>query len=349
MLDYPRMFRAFLILLSLISAVAAASTPEACAVLPGAQVAPTSIGMKPAPVAALIQAAKDSGSTGFAVLKEGKFIAGFGEDKPIPIYSITKPVTGMAAGRLFTEGKWNDLDAAIGSLLPRFAGDPKGAITLRQLMSHTSGIRDARDASNRVLKEWNEAKDWVEASLQQPIEDPAGTVFRYNNQGPALVAAAVEHATGERLDRFVKRTIFEPLCIGGNTKWFTNRAGNQAAGYTGLSISALDLAKLGQLVLNRGLWGSTRVLSEEWIRNSALASSQDVAKGVGLLWFLDWEPKFPLPVVTYHTGDGGQHLLIFPNHGIVVARLRNSGNASDKQAMMNLGQLAANHLIKEQR
>ena len=67
------------------------------------------------------------------------------------------------------------------------------------------------------------------------------------------------------------------------------------------------------------------------------------------MWFLDWEPKFPLPAVIYHSGDGGQYLMIFPNHGIVVARFHNSGYATGKQAMGNLGQRVANDLVKEQR
>ena len=67
-------------------------------------------------------------------------------------------------GRMFTEGKWNDLDAPISTFLPELANDTKGAVTLRQLMSHTSGIKDARDENGRVLKEWNTAKDWLAGS-----------------------------------------------------------------------------------------------------------------------------------------------------------------------------------------
>ena len=339
--------RNFGLVLCLLSPSQAAPLGSGCEVVPSALASPESVGLKPGPVAALVQAARDADSNGFAVLKDGKLIAGFGEKRPVMSYSVTKAIVGMAAGRLFTEGKWTQLDAPLGTLLPEFAGDPKGEVTLRQLMSHTSGIRDARDAAGHVLKAWNEEKDWIQAARRQPMQEPPGTVFRYNNQGPALVAAAVERASGARLDRFLERTLFEPLCIGG-TRWNTDSAGH-AAGYTGLSISALNLAKLGQLILNCGQWGSTQVLSEDWVRQSALTSSQPVAKGVGLFWFLDWEPKFPLPVVVYHSGDGGQYLMIFPNHGIVVARLRNSGYASGKQAMGNLGQLIANHLIKEQR
>lgn len=326
----------------------AAPPPGACSVLPPTVTPPESIGLKSAPVAALVKAAKAAETGGFAVLKDGKLIAAFNEQQPYAIYSVTKPMVSIAAGRLFTEGRWTNLDAPLSSLLPPFDGDSKGAVTMRQLMSHTSGIRDARDANNRVLKEWNQAKDWVEAARRQPVQDPPGTVYRYNNLGPALIGAAVERAAGERLDRYLRRSVFDPLCIKDNTAWFTDAAGH-AAGYTGLTISAFDLAKIGQLILNQGEWGTKRILSAEWVRNSAFTSSQSVNTRVGLFWFMEWNPQFPLPLVVHHSGDGGQNLILFPNHGIVVARLRGSGDASEKQAMEDLAQLVANALIKEQR
>lgn len=126
-----------------------------------------------------------------------------------------------------------------------------------------------------------------------------------------------------RLDKFAERELFAPLCID-DYRWITDRAGH-AAGYMGLSLSATSLAKLGQLVLNRGMWNGTRVLSEEWIRMSAFEPSQTVRKSVGLLWFMALQPeRFPLPVLIKHDGDGGQELSLFPNHGIVGVRLRGS-------------------------
>ncbi len=318
-----------------------------CTVLPPTLSSPESLGLQPAPIAELVAAAKAAGTTGFAVLKDGKLIAAFNEHQPVPLYSITKAVTSLAAGRLFTEGKWTSIDAPLSALLPVSPTDPKGAVTLRQLMSHTSGIRDFRDDQDRVLQKWNRARDWPALALTRPIDTPPGTAYKYNNLGPALVAAAIEHTAGQRLDLFLRRTLFEPLCISKLT-WETDRSGH-AAGYAGLALSAFDLAKLGQLILNRGLWGSRRILSEEWVRQSAFTPSQSVMPAIGLLWFLEGSKDFPLPFVIHHTGDGGQRLYLFPNHNIVVARLRSGAAASDAQSMNNLAQIAADALIRRQR
>lgn len=299
----------------LISALLAAGPCE----FPKAQ--PEQAGLQPAQVRALIAKARHAGSEGFVILKDGQYIGGFGENEVRLLYSVTKPITGMAVGRLFTEGKWTDVDAPLASLLPEFARDPKGAVTLRQMMSHTSGIREPK------LPAWNQAADWLTAALRLPLESKPGAVYKYNNVPPQLTAIAVERAAGERMDRFVFRTLFQPLCIE-NFRWITDRAG-YAAGYTGLFLSAYDLAKLGHLVVSRGEWNGERLLSEEWIRQSALEPP-------GLLWFVK-------PDVTYHSGDGGQYLVVFPNHGIVVARVR---NGADKMEF-NLPRLAAQHLLNQ--
>jgi CubicO group peptidase (beta-lactamase class C family) len=301
---------------------------------------PEQVGLNPASVAAFLAFERKAGTYGLTIFKDGKRIAGFGETNVRMIYSVTKAVTSMAVGRLVTEGKWSDLDAPIGNYLSELKDDPKGVVTIRQLMSHTSGIRDARDENGHVLKEWNTARDWLAAAIAQPMENTPGLVFKYNNQGPVLIGAAVERTTGERLDKFVARTIFAPLCIT-DYRWLTDHAGHAGA-YTGLSLSALDLAKLGQLMLDRGSWHGARILSPEWVSESAFHASQTVNPKIGLIWFLQQDAGRPLPTIVSHSGDGGQYILLFPNQGIVVSRVR----SVDEVPGDNFPQRSADHLIR---
>jgi CubicO group peptidase (beta-lactamase class C family) len=280
---------------------------------------PEQVGLSPAGVEQFVAAARQAKSDGLAIFKNGRYVAGFGENKRRELRSVTKAVVGMAAGRLFTEGKFASLDDPLRKYVPALADDPKGAVTLRQLMSHTSGIRDARDASGRVLKSWNDSRDFVAAARALPMENTPGAEYKYNNQGPVWIAEAIERATGERLDKFIARTIFAPLCIK-EYDWWRDKTG-RPAGYTGLSLSAYDLAKLGQLLLNRGDWNGQRILSEDWVRQSAHVPSQSLNPRIGLFWFLTMQQQFPISTLTHHNGDGYQYLFFFPNHGVVVARV----------------------------
>lgn len=293
-----------------------------------------------AKVAALVAEFRRAGTDGLVILKGGKLLASFGEDKRLPLYSVTKAITGMAAGRLFTEQKWTNLETPLADLFPDLAQDPKANVTLRQLLSHTSGIADARDANGRVLKEWNKEPDWLAAARQRPMAEAPGTVFRYNNQGPVWIAAGIERATREPLARFVERTLFKPLCIE-KYSWLQDKAGHTGA-YTGLTLSAYDLAKLGQLMLARGKWNGAQLLSEGWVRQSALSAATPLNERMGLLWFLVPNPKYALPLAFFHSGDGGQYLAVFPNHDLVVARL----TTGEKDANFNLLQTVVDALIR---
>lgn len=148
----------------------------ACTALP--TVTPADAGFPPDFAASVTASAREADTDSLLILKDGKVAVSLGPDKRLNIYSVTKAVTSLLAGRLFTTGAWRDVDAPLSSLLPEFAGDPKGAVTLRQIMSHTSGIADARDANGRMSKSWNESRDWRAEALKQPMRDTPGTVYR---------------------------------------------------------------------------------------------------------------------------------------------------------------------------
>jgi CubicO group peptidase (beta-lactamase class C family) len=299
---------------------------------------PEEVGLRPAEVEAFLTAARAANSDGVAIFKNGRYAGGFGESQRRDLRSITKAIVGMAAGRMFTEGKWSNLDAPLRDYVRDLAGDPKGAVTLRQLLSHTSGIRDARNEKG-VLPEWNTARDWLAAAKAQPMEATPGVEYKYNNQGPVWIGAAIEETTGERLDKFLARTLFAPLCIS-RYDWVKDKTGRPAA-YRGLSLSAYDLAKLGQLIVNRGEWFGQRVLSEDWIRQSALQPSQQINPRIGLLWFLRMQPEFPVSAITHHNGDGFQWIAIFPNHQLVVTRVARADDRSEFPFL----ELAVKHLL----
>jgi CubicO group peptidase (beta-lactamase class C family) len=340
---------ALLLLAFVVSTRPAALAAGACPSSPfsAEPVRPESVGLQKEKLDQLVAEAKAAQTDAMVIFKDGKVVAAFGEKQPIQLYSITKAITGLAAGRLFTEGRWKDLDAPLQSFFPDLKDDPKASVTLRQLMTHTSGIRDARDGNGKVTKEWNEAKDWLKAARELPMQEPAGTAYRYNNQGPVWVAAAVEQSTGERLDQFLARTVFAPLCIE-RFSWLRDKAGH-TAGYTGLSLSAFDLAKIGQLILQRGKWGDQAILSEQWLMDSALAPATILGRPRGLLWASErsTQQNFPLPVSVGHTGDGGQYLIMLPNHGIVAVRLR-KGQDGGPAAMDGFAQALVRYLIPAQ-
>ena len=231
-------------------------------------------------LAKLQQAAKDSGSDALVIVKNGKLVVEdyFGrEPGPIEAMSVTKSIVNLAIGHLLDHGKLTSLDQPVSELYPEWQQGQKRAITLRHLLSHRSGLQ-----ANRTTQDIYASPDFVQLALCAELSDEPGTKFFYNNKAVNLLAGVVEKATGERLDRYLGKHVFEPLGIT-DFGWQLDPAGNPHA-MAGLQIRATDLAAIGQLLLDRGLWRGQRVISEQWIDQSMVAS--DDAGKCGLLWWL---------------------------------------------------------------
>jgi CubicO group peptidase (beta-lactamase class C family) len=294
----------FLPLLGLLAACAGAPPPAAPRPAPGAAPTPRTLsaapallpiarpaslpvgdpaaeGIDPAQLAALVERAAATSSDALVILKNGKLVGEwyFGKPRtPIETMSVTKSVVGLAVGLLIDEGKVASLDVPVHGLFPEWNQGRKRAITLRHLVDHTSGLQ--ADAATREIYA---SPDFVKLALAAELSEDSGSRFRYNNKAVNLLAGVVQSASGERLDRFLDRTLFQPIGIREH-EWELDKAGNPH-GMSGLGLHPVDLARIGQLMLWRGAWGGARVLSQDWVEAST-RPGQALSPTHSLLWWL---------------------------------------------------------------
>jgi CubicO group peptidase (beta-lactamase class C family) len=121
-----------------------------------------------------------------------------------------------------------------------------------------------------------------ENKLAADVASDPGTKFFYSNKPTNLLAGVVLRASAKPLDEYVAREIFAPLGITG-FGWSKDPVGNPL-GMAGLQISAIDFAKIGQLMLDEGVWRGSRILSREWVAES-IAEGQPFNAKCGLLWW----------------------------------------------------------------
>lgn len=227
----------------------------------------------------LLQRAAATHSDAVLVLKDGKPVAEYysktGKRK-IALMSCTKSIVNFGIGRLIGQGKIKSLDQPVYEFYPEWNQGRKKLITIRHLLDHTSGLQALRTA-----EEIYPAPDFIQLALAADLETDPGKVFFYNNKAVNLLAGIIERASGKRMDIYFRDEIFKPMGIV-DFEWATDPAGNPQV-MAGLELTAADFAKFGVLILNKGLWGSTRIVSEHWIEESMTpqASSQ-----YGLLWWL---------------------------------------------------------------
>jgi CubicO group peptidase (beta-lactamase class C family) len=264
----------------------------------------------------LVKRAFDTNTSALVVLKNGKLIGHwyFGHKvKPLTIRSITKSITSLAIGALIDEHKIDSVDVPISAYYPEWAAGPKRGITLRQILSQTSGLDDRADFSQPDLVKWG---------LEAELKEKPGTKFGYNDRASNILAGVVQIASGKSLDAYVADRIFCPLAIT-TYHWDKDQAGNPLA-MGGLSMNAIDLAKVGQLIASGGIWEGKQIVSSSWIETATTRPSSNAS--YGLMWWLlcktgeagEGETKDVIGCEA--RGHLGQVLLILPKQKLVVAR-----------------------------
>lgn len=213
--------------------------------------------------------------------------------EPVELMSVTKIFLSLAVGLVWDDGKIESLDQTVCDFFPEWKADPlKSRVTIRNILTHTSGIQ-----SNPTTEEIYATRDFVKLALDATMSDAPGTRFSYNNKAANLLAGLVEKAAGRKLDDFLKQRLFTPMGIT-DFKWQRDPAGNPH-GMAGLRMRATDLAKIGQLMLHRGIWNGKRLLSERYVTEATTDQFREhyatknnrrlTAPEMGLLWWLKFD------------------------------------------------------------
>jgi len=240
------------------------------------------------------------------------------------LQSVTKSVTSMIFGLALDRGDITSIDQPIEPFLPaysRFFSDPrKRQITIRHLLTMTSGIRwpegGSYNTNEDLTARMEKSSDWVAVVLEQPMEAIPGEHWSYSSGGAALLAAVFQEATKRDIQDYAAEHLFRPLGI--ERFHWKRSAGGLTDTEGGLYLDIDDVAKVGQLYLQRGEWRGRRIISEKWVRESVTPFSnrpEDRRNGryaYGRLWW-----NLPSGTVRdtsafFAWGYGGQYLVVLP-------------------------------------
>lgn len=227
------------------------------------------------------QRANESQSDIVLITHQGRFIQMCGELKqyqPFETRSVTKSFVSLAVGLLLQEGRIPSIDTPVYYFFPEWNQGYKKEITIRHLLNHTSGLQIEGNGA-----EFYRFPDAVKMALASELETIPGTHFQYNNKAVNLLAGIVDKAAKTNIHHYLKCRLFFPLGILTDT-WLCDPSGNNY-GMSHLTLSALDLTKVGMLIANDGCWQGRRLLSKEWI-SFMTQPSQPYTPFYGPLWWL---------------------------------------------------------------
>jgi CubicO group peptidase (beta-lactamase class C family) len=330
-----RPIMAGLLLLLVPSPSGAASGAEPAPALPRST--PEAQGISSSAILAFVEAAEAQVDAlhSLMVLRHGHVVAeGWWEPyrraEPHVLYSLTKSFTSTGVGLAVAEGKLS-LDDLVLSFFPDDAppvpDENLKAMRVRDLLSMSTG-HHAEEIANFPYYD----ADAPRVFLGLPVAHKPGTLFVYNTAASHMLSAIVQKATGEPLADYLRPRLFEPLGIR-NPIWESSADGTSIGGF-GLSVTTEDIARFGQLYLQRGEWQGRRILPEAWV---AEATSRRVSNGSNPK--SDWEQGYGYQFWRcrhgVYRGDGafGQYCIVMPDRDAVVAITSGVG---DMQAVLNL-------------
>jgi CubicO group peptidase (beta-lactamase class C family) len=265
----------------------------------------------------------------FMLLRHGRVIAeGWWKpeaaDKPHVLHSLSKSFNATAVGLAIAEGKLS-LDDPVLKFFPADApahpSDNLKAMTVRDLLTMTCG----HETEPKALLGAPSVKQF----LAHPVPHKPGTHFQYNTMGSYTLSAIVTKTTGQTSLEFLKPRLFEPLGIA-DTQWDKSPEGNSLGGY-GLKLCTEDIAKFGQLYLQKGKWNGKQLIPEKWIERATskqVPNDGESHANMGGDWRQGYGFQFWRCTHNAFRGDGasGQFCVVMPDKDAVIAITADTGN-----------------------
>jgi CubicO group peptidase (beta-lactamase class C family) len=271
---------------------------------------------------------------GYVIADE--YFAGWTADSIHTEQSVTKSVMSLITGVAIFRGDVRGVDQPLVELLGSYApianlDDRKRALTVRDVLTMRTGMDWNEDSyPGSPLETLNNLRtDWIRFVIDHPMREQPGMRWQYNSGGVIALGGAVGIAAGMNTAEYARAHLFRPIGITGD-KWYRGFPDQLPHTGGGLFLSTRDLARVGYLVLRRGLWNGVPVVPESWIQESTRPLATPTYRlggrtaGYGYLWWLytlDGGPPdaSTTELVIAASGAQGQWLFIVPRHDLVVA------------------------------
>jgi CubicO group peptidase (beta-lactamase class C family) len=272
---------------------------------------PAALGLDVGAIKEHLEHAKKSGADGVLIAYRGKVVSEWYSPRyrtPAATMSSVKSITGLLAGLLIADGKLA-LDDPVSRFVPGWAEGLRGRVTVRHLLTMTSGLSQAGRPGESVG--FVADKNTYVVGLV-PTSEP-GSRWDYSNEGTQLLSPILEKAAGVPLKDYARERLFRPLGMD-ETRLRLDAKGH-AWTYADAETSLRDFARLGELMRNKGRWLGQPVVPEAW----ALASTQPCPRNssYGYLWWLIDNPKGFAA-----RGYLDTNCYVFPELELVVARIQ---------------------------
>jgi CubicO group peptidase (beta-lactamase class C family) len=269
-----------------------------------------------------------------------RYLNGAGRGTLFNSMSTSKTITSILIGIAIGEGKIKSVSDPLVRYVPELKGRGFDSLTLRDMLTMSSGVAFHPDISNIFLQPFvsDDARQYYTDDLRHLIlnvhrsNDAIGTDFHYNDYYPLLEGLILQRVTGETVAQFTQDKLWQPMGMEYQASWSLDSPwdGLEKTN-TGLNARAIDFARIGLLYLHQGYWNGRQIVSQRWVLESTTPDPSDRRPWKDSVFFKQaggyykyhwWGLNNPDGTYDYLTiGKQGQYVYVSPSTNTVVVRL----------------------------
>ncbi len=243
-------------------------------------------------------------------------------------FSMAKSVISMLVGVAIGEGKIKSVDQHVGDFLPEFTSNGKEKLTIRHLLTMSSGL-DWVEGYSSPLSPTTQAyygSDLKGQILSLGMKETPGKIYRYQSCDTQILAFVLEKATGKKVADYADEKIWNPIGAETDAEWSTDKKDGDEKAYCCFFSNARDFARLGKLYLNKGAWNGQQIIPADYVEASLKPSSylidEDTNTPVDFYGYQWWLlPNYKGHNIFYARGILGQYVIMIPDKNIILVRL----------------------------
>ena len=300
-----------------------------------------------------VSRAREAGSRALLVMRGGEPLLAryFGADDDrslLPAGLVARPVTAMAMGLALADQQLGSLDTPIASWLPEWDDEPRGRITLRQLLDDTSGLQAGGNTRGLLHRSpWDDlarlpafatdkgvrillGNDFARAALRFELEHEPGGFHNLSPANTQLAALILERLSGLPFEQYVDQRVWRPAG-GGQAELALDRRGGMPAAHCCWRATGPDVARVLSLLATGGVSGGRQVLPANWVQEMARASRVNAGSGMQLV-------RLSIGELSALGGgdDNGSEFWVIPERQLVIVNIVNGQGASPPELAATL-------------
>jgi len=269
-------------------------------------------------------------------IKFEKYWEGHSKDSISNSFSVTKSIISLLIGIAIDEGHIKSVDQKVGDFIPEFAIAPNNVLSIKDLLTMSSGLDwdEAYSSPFSITTQAYYGTDLHELVKDLKVIEKPGVLWEYMSGNTQLLAFILKKATGKEVSDYASGKLWKPLGAKNDALWCLDKKDGMEKAYCCFNSTARDFARIGQLVLNDGMFDGVEIISKKYIDEATKPAINLANNKGGLVDFYGyqfWIIQYKGYDIPYARGILGQYIFVVPDKNAVIVRLGHKRN--DKRTL----------------